>query len=290
MNYSEQEYRLAREVLYLHSLWHQGPPSSNPSFSSRHTPCHGPTLYLRSSFSNPNSYFHPNPNPSLYCTNHQTSRCTHERCSKRQKKDSSPENEWPCDPASVPGQSPPHTWPPFEQAVQNPTLSPNSAGRDALISTQLSAIQSCKNFFSQDSDSESESECELGSDYDVDEFFMGLFENDVGLRGCYEKDRDNGEFYCLVCEARRDGNKGKGKMYRGCAALAQHASAIRKISRRAAHRALARSICRVLGWDLQRLPSIVLLPGSVVKANHSEVEHLIFLDFRSFCCCRGFNL
>jgi hypothetical protein len=269
MNYTEQEHRLAREVLYLHSLWHQGPPNSNSNSSSRHIAYHDhPTFYPRTS--SPNPYSHPNPNPNLYYYRYPSSRRTPERSNKKQKRDSSQEKEWPCDPASVPVQSSPNTWPQFEQALQNPTLSPNSAARGALISMQRSAIQSCKGFFCQDSDSES------GSENDVDEFFMGLLENDVDLRGYYEKNSENGEFYCLVCEARKDGNKGKGKMYRGCPALAQHASAVQKVGQRAPHRAFARSICRVLGWDPQRLPSIVLLPGSVINSDHSKVEFLVF--------------
>ncbi|KAF3319723.1 hypothetical protein FCM35_KLT21787 [Carex littledalei] len=268
MNYSEQE--LAREVLHLHSLWHQGPPNSNHNFSSHHIPYHDHTFYRRPS-SNRTRYSrpYPNPNPSICYNDYRSSHLTPERSNEKLKRESTPEKEWPCDPASVPEKSSPHAWAPFEQAVQTPpTLSPNSAARADLMSMQLSAIQSCKGFFSQDSDSESEYESE--SENDVDEFFSGLFEKDADLRSFYEKDHENGEFYCLVCETRRDGKKRKGKMYRGCAALAQHASAVSKVGRRAAHLAFARTICLALGWDPQRLPSIVLLPGSVVKADHSE--------------------
>ncbi|KAJ1704480.1 hypothetical protein LUZ63_004259 [Rhynchospora breviuscula] len=288
MDYSEHEYRLAREVLYLHSLWHRGPPptrfqtpTSNPNFSSPHLPYHDPTFYLRpSSFSNPNPYSFPNPSHYYYNYNYNynypnSSRLTPEGSNKKQKVESPRETEWPCDPPSVPGDSSPDKWAPFEQSVPLATISPGTDARAALISMQLPAVQSSKDFFSQHSDSESECESESESESesendDVDGFFRALFANDVGLRVCYEKDHENGEFYCLVCEGRRDGHKGKGKVYRGCTALVQHASAVCKVGQLVAHRAFARAVCQVLGWDPERLPSIVPLPGCVVKVDHPE--------------------
>lgn len=86
-------------------------------------------------------------------------------------------------------------------------------------------------------------------------FFLGIFEGSDHLRRYYKKNGDRGEFICLVCAA--TGAK-VGRQYADCVSLVQHANAICKTKRPLAHRALAHVVCQVLGWDITRLPSIVL--------------------------------
>lgn len=99
-----------------------------------------------------------------------------------------------------------------------------------------------------------------GDDSDVEEsdefeFLLGLFVENRELRDFYERNQDSGDFYCLVC-----GGIGVkvGKTFRGCVGLVHHAVAISKTRRKKAHRVFGQVICRVLGWDISRLPTIVL--------------------------------
>uniref|UniRef100_A0A0V0IA83 Putative ovule protein n=1 Tax=Solanum chacoense TaxID=4108 RepID=A0A0V0IA83_SOLCH len=89
-------------------------------------------------------------------------------------------------------------------------------------------------------------------------FFAKLFEEDNGLREYYEKNSESGgEFICLVCSG--VGKKGWSKRFKDCVGLVQHSITIS--NKRQAHRAFGQVICRILGWDINRLPSIVLSAG-----------------------------
>ncbi|XP_027166051.1 keratin, type II cytoskeletal 60 kDa, component III-like [Coffea eugenioides] len=86
-------------------------------------------------------------------------------------------------------------------------------------------------------------------------FFFKVFTEDRELREYYEKNYYNGEFNCLVCGGL--GKKLAGKKSKDCVALVQHSISIAKTKKRRAHRAYGQVICKVLGWDLARLPTIV---------------------------------
>ncbi|KAL3355865.1 hypothetical protein AABB24_016832 [Solanum stoloniferum] len=89
-------------------------------------------------------------------------------------------------------------------------------------------------------------------------FFVKLFEEDGGLREYYEKNNESGgEFICLVCSG--VGKKGWSKRFKDCVGLVQHSITISNM--RQAHRAYGQVIFRILGWDINRLPSIVLSAG-----------------------------
>ena len=96
-----------------------------------------------------------------------------------------------------------------------------------------------------DDDMDDKNECK---DY---EFFLRVFAEDSELRSYYEKNCERGEFSCLVCAGL--GQK-VGKKYKDCVALVQHSTTIAKTKTRRAHRALGQVICKVLGWDIQKLP------------------------------------
>lgn len=114
-------------------------------------------------------------------------------------------------------------------------------------------------------DSDSDDDCAGGGGSDDDEddlmeedeyeeykFFVKVFDEDGELRGYYVENCERGEFCCLVC-----GGIGKkvGKRFKGCVALVQHSNGIAKTKKRKAHRAFAQVVCKVLGWDIDKLPT-----------------------------------
>lgn len=125
-------------------------------------------------------------------------------------------------------------------------------------------MAACRDFFSR-----AESDDDGGDDGDDDvndddleedgceefEFFVGLFAKDADLRTYYEKNNEGGVFCCLVCGGMR---KKVGKRFKDCVGLVQHSITISKTNKKRAHRAYGRIICRILGWDVNRLPMIVL--------------------------------
>lgn len=116
------------------------------------------------------------------------------------------------------------------------------------------------------------------------DFFFRLFSDDDDLRSYYEKNFEQGDFSCLVCQGigKRSGkNIGRhlGKKFGDCVALLNHSVFITKKTKgrigKIAHRAFGRVICRVIGWNFDRLPSIVLdseepLGRTLAKAKSKE--------------------
>lgn len=259
------EQRLRDEVIYLHSLWHKGPPR-NPNSNPK--PRHDPSKKLHS------------PNPTPLKKNKQI-----KKKKTRSKHKSDPPKisdvEWP-----VP-ETPPATtsgWPALKP--QSATPKPASADeKSKYIATQMQkkGLEASRGFFTRN----------CGSDGDVDEeddfeemdcseeceeyaFFLNLFSEDSELRNYYEKNFESGDFICLVC-----GGIGKkvNKKFKNCVALVQHSIAISKTLKMRAHRAYGQVICKVLGWDMKRLPSIVLsldnpLGSSLAKSSDLQGNDL----------------
>ncbi|OIT00195.1 PREDICTED: uncharacterized protein LOC109228749 [Nicotiana attenuata] len=177
--------------------------------------------------------------------------------------------EWPCKPTAE-SSGWPSSWPNDSSKSKLQTPLP-TAEDEAANKAQLPALLAISEYlkstltldddeddFSEyitddEDDFDSEDEEEEGfKDYD---FFVKLFKEDDGLREYYETNRDNGEFCCLVCCGVRE----KGwKRFKNCGALVQHAVSIAKTKKRRAHRAYCQVVCEILGWDVNRLPSIVL--------------------------------
>ncbi|XP_058095554.1 uncharacterized protein LOC131240985 [Magnolia sinica] len=274
------------EVRYLHSLWRHGPPPNN----------------------NPN----PNPNPNLRPLNStsfkkesQASKTEKRLQKKKEKREKrlqklklarqqsdlqTPLNrvdrtvseiEWPVQPP--PPQQPQTGWGDLKPQPAGATTRLATAEEQAkftAIQLQRWVLKSCRDFFKKEgSDGESEDDEEDDDLMDDDEgdcgnfkFFLGLFTENGELRNYYEKNWEQGEFFCLVC-----GGIGEkiGKRFGNCVALVQHSTAIAKTKRRGAHRAFGKAVCRVLGWNMDRLPSIVLdigepLGRSLAKASSEE--------------------
>ncbi|GAB4846577.1 hypothetical protein Ancab_025584 [Ancistrocladus abbreviatus] len=243
-HYVYDEQALRDEVIYLHSLWHQGPPSSAKSTSQN------PTL-----------------KPLSTTPFKKKKKKKKKKMMMMMKKPIIVSNkEWPVnsDP-STPSTSG-SAWPEFKRVFSSATR-PASAGEVASIMAmraQRKGLDACCEFFESDDgddddgndDDNVDEEKEGGGDNVFEEseelaFFLKLFEGDEELRGCYEKYYQNGEFSCLVCAGIRQKLR---KKYFNCHALVQHCITISKTKKRRAHRAYGQVICKVLGWDINRLP------------------------------------
>jgi hypothetical protein len=125
---------------------------------------------------------------------------------------------------------------------------------------QREALRAAAEFFaSHGSDEEEEVSESEGDEEEATGFFTGLFERDATLRSRYEQGWEEGQFVCMACAGRKV-RRGKARRFRGCVGLVQHARAATRYGRSGAHRAFVAVVCRVLGWDMERLPSIVIDP------------------------------
>ncbi|KAL6982526.1 hypothetical protein U1Q18_042053 [Sarracenia purpurea var. burkii] len=250
------EQRLRDEVIYLHSLWHQGPPPNpnpNPNLylnSSRHLRPFHPTQFKKETrFDNPGFKKQKN------------------RKKRPPKSDPPPVSdlEWPCPNAADAPASSSSGWPTLKPSTTPATRLPSAEEQARFVATQSqqTALTTAREFFASNVDSDgdggddSDDEDDLMGDdgYEEYQFFLNLFTGDGELRGYYESKWEGGEFICLVC-----GGIGAkmGKRFKNCVALVQHSVAVAKTKKKRAHRAYAQVMCKVLGWNIDRLPSIVL--------------------------------
>lgn len=127
---------------------------------------------------------------------------------------------------------------------------------------QLKGLDSFSGLFhrcdGEEDDDDDDEEEDDGDDVEEFELFMKLFEEDEELRNYYKKNCENGEFYCLVCGFLA---KKFGRKYKNCVALVQHSVTINNTKKKNAHRAYGQVICKVLGWDVHRLPSLPSVVG-----------------------------
>ncbi|XP_044947476.1 uncharacterized protein LOC123396668 [Hordeum vulgare subsp. vulgare] len=75
--------------------------------------------------------------------------------------------------------------------------------------------------------------------------------------GYYEPSPEEGEFRCV---GRKRKGRSQTRRFRDCISLVHHARDAKHCGRPLAHRALAAVVCRVLGWDVKQLHSIVIDP------------------------------
>lgn len=206
--------------------------------------------------------------------------------------------EWPCNPTPEKNAAL-ATWidltPPPAASQPWPPASAEEQARAAADLAQQSGLKACEDFFSRKDGSddgegdEDEEDCMDDDEEETGEgdfeFFSGLFKSDGELREYYEKNWEKGDFSCLVCGAM--GVK-KWKRFGNCVGLIQHSNSISKTTRREAHRAFARAVCAVLGWDINRLPGIGLdlgksLGQSVAKTANPQVFFSLPLMSIWFC-------
>ncbi|KAG2604279.1 uncharacterized protein LOC120670494 isoform X2 [Panicum virgatum] len=237
----ERKRRLAEEVLYLHSLWHRGPAAparTQPRSAGRIT------------------------------TESKRRRLDSAAAAANEPQDTG--TEWALAPS--PPNSSPKTWPEAAPASSPSPAKPPPPPPSPGALAQREALRSAAEFFSNrdssDDDEDGGGGSESEGEQDAAVFITGLFERDAALRGHYERGWEEGQFACVACAG---GKRKPGRRFRGCVALVQHTRAANRYGRPQAHRALAAVVCRVLGWDVTRLPSIVIDPrGTLGQALAAE--------------------
>uniref|UniRef100_A0A804I569 Uncharacterized protein n=2 Tax=Musa acuminata subsp. malaccensis TaxID=214687 RepID=A0A804I569_MUSAM len=231
----------AEEVLYLHSLWRRGtPPNRNRNLD----PSPGPALH---------------PAPAAFKKKSKQEKRGKKEKAAAARTDSGP--EWPSIPAPDTN-AVPTTWgdlAPTQAAATSMPVSAEDQARVAAAQAQHNGLKASQDFFSEEDDSDEDEEDDMEENDGVKmgpfRFFTELFVKDGELREYYEKNYEKGEFSCFACAG--IGSK-RVRRFRNCMGLVQHAKSTSKAKRRGAHRALAKAVCQVLGWDIKRLPSFVL--------------------------------
>ncbi|KAF8095506.1 hypothetical protein N665_0331s0024 [Sinapis alba] len=250
MNLYDEE-SLKQEVIYLHSLWHQGPPIRNPIPTPNFNPFHDPVHRSRPNYIPPADFqllsrygaVPRNPNHPQPLPNNKRSRPGSDR-------------EWP---VNDPPRNPTTGWPDAKPCKKARPLSDEEKAKLAVSQIQRDAHRACREFFgkitSGGGGEEEEDSSVAGLDGDDDDggdegqfllFLSRVFEENVKLKECYEKNTVHGEVWCLVCGG--SGEKSVRK-FKNCLALVQHSLAIHKTMKNQ-HRALAQVVCNVLGWDV----------------------------------------
>jgi hypothetical protein len=270
MNNPYDEQKLRDEVIYLHYLWQQGPPQQ-PNFIRR------ALNNIPSSSSQPHytPHFHPQLSrhpfppsnirslPPVSSTVFKKKNKKKKRERKRTKPDPprSPGPDWPCPKLS---DSPKTGWPvPKPRSDSPPSLQPQEKERLSVLQSQNKACKAFREFLIDednevvdDDDEEEDDDNSDGRMEEFEEFFIRVFMEDNQLRGYYQRCFENGEFFCLVCGAAE--KKKSGKKYKDCIGLVQHSKLIVRTANKKAHRAFGQAVCKVLGWDIHRLPTIVI--------------------------------
>ncbi|XVF18616.1 hypothetical protein REPUB_Repub11eG0037900 [Reevesia pubescens] len=252
------EKRLRDEVIYLHYLWHQGPPQN----------------------SNPNPHKRPRPRPLPQNPSNRTRKFAASGSYQPPKPDRGP--DWSIFVQPQPPSSSGWPEPKSEPDQQTIPVSAEEQARFASLQMQRKVLESCRKFFNKrvlddESEDDNDDSEEDEEDSEVDKFFMGIFVNNNELRGYYEENHEKGEFFCLVC-----GGIGEnvGKKFKGCMGLVQHCMSISKTKKRTGHRAFGSVVCKVLGWDIDRLP-VILLKGEPLShslANSREPQNTLKED------------
>ncbi|CAN6483238.1 unnamed protein product [Victoria cruziana] len=160
--------------------------------------------------------------------------------------------------------SPPHvpleaTWEEAIAAMAVP-LEPSAEeiARWAAVRLQRGAAKACEELLvvnDEEKEGAYEEDMKRVGEEEAFLFFLGFFRREEEVRRFYEGNAEKGDFFCLVC-------LGVGeklcRRYCSCVSLVQHAYTVTKTKTKYAHRAYGKAICRVMGWDFGRLPSIVL--------------------------------
>ncbi|KAG5020073.1 hypothetical protein JHK87_015928 [Glycine soja] len=159
-------------------------------------------------------------------------------------------------------------WPSFDDIKSSSltySLSAEEKATVAVLQLQHRALEACQKFLVGDAGSDSDEDDEEAEDDELLDndskeseeykFFEKVFAEDGDLRRYYENNHKERDFYCLVCGG--IGNK-VWKRFKDCIGLIQHSTAILRTRRKRAHRAYAQVICKVVGWDIDQMPTIVL--------------------------------
>lgn len=258
MNLYDDE-SLKQEVIYLHSLWHHGPPTRNPI----PTPNFNPIQRSRPNYIPPADLQllsrYGAVSPQIISRNPNNPQNLYNN--KRSRPDSG--REWAVK-EMLQSPSTGFGWPEYRPCKKARPITEEEKAKLAANMLQRDIHRSCREFFGRKSDEECSSVAG-GDGSDTDEgdedqslekegtsskefqFLSRVFEENGKLKEYYEKNTGNGEFWCLVCGG--TGEKSCRK-FKSCLALIQHSLAIHKTDLKTQHRALAQVVCNVLGWDV----------------------------------------
>lgn len=294
---AEPEQGLLDEVLYLHSLWRQGPPPGRRFRPENAVPSEEENSSKRRKRE-------PEPVTEKKKKKKKKSKGKNKQETKEKKQRQKPsEEETPEEPGKPQEPEKPqepdnanNNWTAVSdwdtnkpvQSTDNWEHSPSRTLAEPLtqgeqlqlanINLQHKAVRAFKEFLtkgredeSSEEDDEDDEEVEeeddevlaidaasvpsggaVSKEANAQKFFQKLFEEDQELRQFYEQNCNCGAFECVVCAA--VGAK-LGKRFPDCVSLIQHAMKILKTKKKAAHRGYGRSICCLLGWNADRLPS-----------------------------------
>lgn len=154
-------------------------------------------------------------------------------------------------------------WAPAKPDVSWTPPTAKEEARQAVLQMQCRVFESFGKFLARkarsDDDEAAEEDDNVAEDGGLEEseeykFTLDVFVRDMELRGYYETNYVSGDFYCFVC----GGDKVFGKKkFESCEGLLQHSISTANENLKQAHRALGLVICKVLGWDFDRLPMVV---------------------------------
>lgn len=139
----------------------------------------------------------------------------------------------------------------------------------AVLQMQQNASEALKDIFAKNGTG-SVDEMEENGDANFSEeleLISRVFSENVELKSYYEKNCEGGAFICLVCCAATD--KKMIKRSKHCFGLVQHCIKTPKLKIRA-HKAFARFVCELLGWDFHCLPRRVMKGGAPVESNANQ--------------------
>ncbi|OWM81448.1 hypothetical protein CDL15_Pgr007486 [Punica granatum] len=285
------EQRLRDEVIYLHSLWHQGlprnpnpvpvPPITQPHFSLQHCSSSPNPHGRRRKSSNPLQFSNPTPfkRVSSFSRN-KNGMAGNDGSLTAAAEPSGGGAEWPVPVPKVDPSSGFSEWARHKPEASRTLPTAEEAAQLAVLQMQQRVSDSFRELLARTAGSDSEEAAEVDDDVAEDgsledteeyKFFLDVFVRDRELRNYYEKNSASGDFCCFVCGGDRKQWKKKTK---SCEGLLQHAMSIAKTNRRRAHRALGLVICKVFGWDVDRLPAILVKgePLSRSLASSGDLE------------------
>ena len=150
-------------------------------------------------------------------------------------------------------------WPSLkaQSATMKCSISAEEQIRFAAVQLQQKVLEAFREFCAGNAASDNdEDEGEVGSEECEEfKFFLKVFKENSELRSYYENNFEGGEFCCLVC-----GGIGKKvwRRFKDCLGLLQHSITIKNTKYKQVHRAYGQVICKVLGWDIDQFPKIVL--------------------------------
>lgn len=189
---------------------------------------------------------------------------------------------WSCAKAVDENSSIASGWPTLKRPMVICLASAEEQAKLSAFQLQQKILDACHEFFGKSAASDGDENDDEDEDDFMDEdrsgesevfkFFLKVFTENNEFRSYYEKNYGGGEFCCLVC-----GGIGKKvwKRFKDCIGLLQHSTGLLKTRKKRAHRAFGQVVCKVLGWDIDRLPMIVLkgepLGHSLGKLGVSQV-------------------